>query len=53
MILLLSLLVTFGLDYLFEIGINAAWIALFLDFAIRSMMYLVRFKKGKWANITI
>jgi Na+-driven multidrug efflux pump len=49
----LRLLVTFGLNYLFKIGINAAWIALFLDFAIRSMMYLTRFKKGKWANITI
>ncbi|HEY5584243.1 MAG TPA: MATE family efflux transporter [Ruminiclostridium sp.] len=49
----LRLLVTFGLDYLFKIGINAAWIALFLDFFIRAMMYLVRFRKGKWTNITI
>lgn len=49
----LRLLVTFGLNYLFKIGINAAWIALFLDFAIRSIMYLARFKKGKWANINI
>lgn len=45
--------VTFILGLLFNTGITAAWIALVLDFSIRSAMYLVRFKKGKWANITI
>lgn len=45
--------ITFTLDEYFKIGINAAWIALILDFIIRSIMYLVRFKKGKWASITI
>lgn len=49
----LRLLITFVLDHFFNTGINAAWIALLMDFSIRSSMYLVRFKRGKWVNIQI
>ncbi len=45
--------VTFILNYKFQTGITAAWIALFFDFAIRSAMYLVRFRRGRWASISI
>jgi putative MATE family efflux protein len=45
--------VTFILGLKFNTGITAAWIALVLDFSIRSAMYLIRFKRGKWANISI
>ena len=44
---------TFILGLKFNTGITAAWIALVCDFSIRSFMYLVRFKRGKWANISI
>jgi Na+-driven multidrug efflux pump len=45
--------VTFILNYKFQTGITAAWIALFFDFAIRSAMYIVRFRRGRWASISI
>lgn len=45
--------ITFALDYFFKTGINSAWIALIMDFSIRSFMYLARFKRGRWANISI
>ncbi|OPX42835.1 multidrug resistance protein MdtK [Ruminiclostridium hungatei] len=44
---------TFLLGLELRVGITAAWIALTLDFSIRSVMYLTRFRKGKWANISI
>lgn len=49
----MRIFITFALDYFLKIGINAVWIAIFLDFSIRSLMYIVRFKKGRWVNITI
>ncbi len=49
----LRVFITFILGLQLKVGINAAWIALMFDFAIRSGMYLLRFKRGKWANISI
>lgn len=49
----MRIFITYALDYFLNIGINAVWIAIFLDYSIRSLMYIVRFKKGRWANITI
>jgi len=49
----LRVFMTFILGLKLRMGINAAWIALALDFAIRSGMYLLRFKRGKWATISI
>ncbi len=47
--LLLSIL----LDRFFGLGIHGVWIALCFDFAIRAVMYFIRFKKGRWKNIVI
>lgn len=41
------------LNYLFHMGIMGTWLAVCLDFLIRSMMYLVRFKKGRWKEIVV
>ncbi len=49
----MRIFITFALNYLLKIGINAVWIAIFMDFSIRSIMYIVRFKKGRWESITI
>ena len=47
------ILLTYSLDRIFVIGITAVWIALFMDYFIRSVMYIIRFKRGRWANISI
>lgn len=45
--------ITFALDYFLRIGLDAVWIATFMDFSVRSVLYIIRFRKGKWANIKV
>lgn len=42
------ILLTVLLDYFFHLGIMGVWVAYIADFFIRSMMYLLRFQRGKW-----
>ncbi|MDN5331610.1 MAG: hypothetical protein PWP45_835 [Tepidanaerobacteraceae bacterium] len=37
----------------FNMGLIGAWIAMFLDWAIRSALYIIRFRGGAWKNIKI
>ncbi len=46
-------LVTVLLDTFFHMGIHGVWIAYCADFFIRSLMYLVRFRRGRWKSIAI
>lgn len=47
------ILLTLLFNRLFGIGIMGVWYALFLDYFIRSMMYIFRFKRGGWKEIVI
>ncbi len=47
------IMVTIGLNLAFHLGINGVWIALCADFFIRSIMYFVRFKRGRWKEIAV
>jgi putative MATE family efflux protein len=47
------ILVTLLMNYFFHMGINGVWIAYCADFFIRSLMYLVRFRRGRWKNILV
>lgn len=44
-----------GLTYIlmnyFNVGLTAAWFAMFADWALRSALYWVRLKRGKWKEI--
>lgn len=43
-----------GAAYLFaivlEMGIMGAWVAMICDWAIRSVIFIIRFRSGKWIN---
>lgn len=47
------ILLTVVLDYLFHMGIMGVWVALCFDFLIRAIMYIIRFKRGRWKQITV
>ncbi len=49
----LRVFVTYTLDAFLGMGIMGVWIAFCADFFIRSIMYMVRFKKGKWKLIKL
>ncbi|KXG74488.1 Multidrug resistance protein MdtK [Fervidicola ferrireducens] len=36
-----------------NMGLVGAWIAMFLDWAVRSALYIIRFKGGQWKNIKV
>lgn len=46
-----------GLTYLlmrfWNMGLTAAWIAMLLDWLVRSALYLARLKRGKWKSIEV
>ena len=50
---LLRALPSFLLDRLLGWGLIAVCIGIFLDFSIRSVMYLVRMNKGKWKYLKV
>ncbi len=37
----------------FNMGLNAAWIAMFLDWVVRSSLYYARLKRGRWKEIQV
>lgn len=37
----------------FNMGLTAAWFAMFADWALRSSLYWVRLKRGKWKEIKV
>ncbi|ADL07766.1 MATE efflux family protein [Thermosediminibacter oceani DSM 16646] len=37
----------------FDMGLVGAWIAMFLDWTVRSLLYWIRFKSGNWKSIKI
>ncbi|QUL98086.1 MAG: MATE family efflux transporter [Candidatus Fermentithermobacillus carboniphilus] len=49
--------VRLGLTYLlmevFGLGLAAAWIAMFSDWVVRSSLYWIRLKRGKWKEIKV
>lgn len=47
------ILITVLLDSLFGMGIMGVWIALCLDYFIRALMYLHRYRRGRWKEIVI
>lgn len=47
------ILITVLLNMLFHMGIMGVWIALCLDYIIRAIMYMIRFRRGKWKQIVI
>jgi putative MATE family efflux protein len=46
-----------GLTYIlmnvFNVGLTAAWFAMFADWVLRSALYWVRLKRGKWKEIKV
>lgn len=47
------ILLTVLLNSVFSMGIMGVWIALCADFFIRAVMYLFRYKKGRWKAIVV
>ncbi|MFO7151627.1 MAG: MATE family efflux transporter [Bacillota bacterium] len=43
---------SYFLKYL-NMGLIGAWIAMFLDWAVRSVLYIIRFRGGEWKNIKV
>lgn len=41
------------INYLFHLGIMSVWIALCFDFLARSVMYFIRFQRGRWKEIVV
>ncbi|MCX7796367.1 MAG: MATE family efflux transporter [bacterium] len=41
------------LNRLFNLNIYGVWIAVCIDFAIRGLLYLARFRKGKWKSAVV
>lgn len=41
------------LNKLFNLNIYGVWIAVCIDFAIRGLLYLARFRRGKWKNAVV
>jgi Na+-driven multidrug efflux pump len=37
----------------FNVGLTAAWFAMFADWVLRSALYWVRLKRGKWKEIKV
>jgi putative MATE family efflux protein len=50
---LLRVLPAFALDRLLGWGLNAICVAIFLDFSLRSLMYLLRMNKGTWKFLKV
>ncbi|TYP54909.1 MATE family efflux transporter [Thermosediminibacter litoriperuensis] len=50
-------MIRLGFTYIFlnffNMGLIGAWIAMFLDWAVRSLLYWIRFKSGSWKSIKI
>lgn len=39
------------LGILFGMGIIGVWIAMFIDLALRALLFIIRYKKGKWITL--
>ena len=50
---LLRVLPAFALDRLLGWGLTAVCVSIFLDFSVRSVMYLVRMNKGSWKYLKV
>lgn len=50
---LLRALPSFALDRMFGLGLVAVCIGIFLDFSIRSILYLIRMNRGQWKYLKI
>jgi putative MATE family efflux protein len=46
-------LLSFGLNHMFALGMKAVMIGIFFDFSSRSIMYLVRMNKGEWKYLKV
>jgi putative MATE family efflux protein len=46
-------LLSFGLNHVFAMGMKAVMIGIFFDFSSRSIMYLVRMNKGEWKYLKV
>jgi putative MATE family efflux protein len=46
-------LLSFGLNHVFALGMKAVMIGIFFDFSSRSIMYLVRMNKGEWKYLKV
>jgi len=44
---------TYVLMNFFNVGLTAAWFAMFADWVLRSSMYWVRLRRGKWKEIKV
>ncbi len=50
---LLRILCAYILGLFFQMGIIGIWIAMGLDWALRSAVFLARFKSGRWRNFQV
>lgn len=42
------ILLTILLDHFWGFGMNGVWISIIIDFLVRSILYILRFRKGRW-----
>ncbi len=42
------ILLTILLEHFWGFGINGVWISIIIDFFVRSVLYILRFRKGRW-----
>lgn len=50
---ILRLVFGYILGVAFHMGISGVWIAMTIDLALRAMLFVLRYKKGKWKIISI
>lgn len=44
---------TYILMNILHLGLTAAWIAMFLDWVVRSSLYWIRFRRGQWKTLKV
>ena len=37
----------------FNMGVIGVWIAMFIDWFVRSIFFVIRYRKGKWTQVKI
>ena len=37
----------------FNLGLTAAWLAMFMDWMVRATLYIFRLRSGKWKSIRV
>lgn len=48
--LLFRVAAAYALVYFFDLGVISAWVAMISDWVIRTVIFIIRFARGKWKN---